>query len=354
MRYLWLTFLGLAVLIGLAGWWQQRTPASTPAAPAPMPASTVGLNAPAPGAAPAATAASEPAPAEAAASVAPTTGVPRRLSLSEALRPADPATAAAAPAAPPGPVADSLVRFALRQLGSPYTWAGTTPEGGFDCSGFLMYAYAHVGVPVPHSTALLISTGQPVARAEARPGDLVIFTGTAPASTTPGHAGIIISPNGELPLRFVHSSSARRQPGVKISQVEGSDYERRFMQVRRVLSGARPKGVSLAAASRPTPAARPRLAAVVAPLEKRPAAVKLADETEPPPPRNMGALVPRSAVKKAVGKARPVAAKKPVSPSKAKPVARRPPTKAKTRRSVKPVSKPRPKPRTVTAPIRKR
>ena len=37
------------------------------------------------------------------------------------------------------------------------------------------------------------------------------------------------------PLRFIHSSSARREPGVKVSQVEGTDYERRFMGIRRVL-----------------------------------------------------------------------------------------------------------------------
>jgi len=51
----------------------------------------------------------------------------------------------------------------------------------------------------------------------------------------PGHAGIVITRPGEVPMRFVHASSARRESGVKISQVEGTDYERRFMQVRRVL-----------------------------------------------------------------------------------------------------------------------
>ncbi|MCB2376867.1 C40 family peptidase [Hymenobacter sp. BT635] len=145
-----------------------------------------------------------------------------------------PGALAAAPAATALPQADSLIEFAMRQLGSPYTYAGTTPTGGFDCSGFLMYVYGHFGVSVPHSTALLIDTGRPVAREEARRGDMVIFTGTAATSTTPGHAGIIISHPGE-PLRFIHSSSARRASGVKVSQVEGTDYERRFMGIRRVL-----------------------------------------------------------------------------------------------------------------------
>ena len=136
--------------------------------------------------------------------------------------------------------ADSVVTFGLAQRGTPYAYAGTTPETGFDCSGFILYTFAHVGVAVPHSTALLIDVGQPVPRAEAQAGDIVVFTGTAPTSTTPGHAGIVITKRGEVPLRFVHASSSRREHYVKVSQVEGTDYERRFMQVRRVLGANAP------------------------------------------------------------------------------------------------------------------
>jgi cell wall-associated NlpC family hydrolase len=136
---------------------------------------------------------------------------------------------------PSAPRADSVVRFALTQIGTNYCYAGTSPGTGFDCSGFVYYVFTRFGVAVPHSTALLINAGRPVPRAQAHPGDIVVFTGTADGSTTPGHAGIVISAAGETPLRFVHSSSAKRESGVKISQVEGSGYERRFMQVRRVL-----------------------------------------------------------------------------------------------------------------------
>lgn len=130
--------------------------------------------------------------------------------------------------------AQAVIQFARQQLGTRYCYAGTTPAGGFDCSGFVYYVFKQFDISVPHSTAQLISTGRPVERSHARPGDIVVFTGTAATSTTPGHAGIVLSEPGE-PLRFIHSSSARRESGVKISQVEGSDYERRFMQVRRVL-----------------------------------------------------------------------------------------------------------------------
>ena len=127
------------------------------------------------------------------------------------------------------------MRFALAQRGTAYCYAGTSPATGFDCSGFVQYVFNHFGVEVPHSTALLIGAGRPVARTQARPGDIVVFTGTAPGSTTAGHAGIVISALGEVPLRFVHSSSARKESGVKVSQVEGSGYETRFLGVRRVL-----------------------------------------------------------------------------------------------------------------------
>jgi cell wall-associated NlpC family hydrolase len=141
-----------------------------------------------------------------------------------------------APAHRPRPMrADSVVRFALAQLGTDYCYAGSNPTTGFDCSGFVRFVFGSFDVDMPHSTSLLIEVGRPVPRAQARPGDIVVFTGTAPGSTTPGHAGIVISDLGETPLRFVHSSSARRESGVKISQVEGSGYEQRFMQVRRVI-----------------------------------------------------------------------------------------------------------------------
>lgn len=162
----------------------------------------------------------------------------------------------------PAARADSVVAFGLAQRGTPYIYAGTLPETGFDCSGFIMYTFARFGVAVPHSTALLIDVGRPVLRAEAQPGDIVVFTGTVTTSTTPGHAGIVITRRGEVPMRFVHASSSRREPFVKVSQVEGSGYERRFMQVRRVLGPG--VGAGQSTALRRQPAVRPATAPVTA------------------------------------------------------------------------------------------
>ncbi|MCC2544972.1 C40 family peptidase [Hymenobacter sp. BT175] len=206
MRYVWIAFLGLAtLLLGLLGW-QRLRPAAEPAAGVveSSPVSPVSM-------------------APAAQTQTPVSPPAKRR----------PKVAVWAPSRPV-PRADSLITFAIGQIGAGYTYAGTTPEGGFDCSGFLMYVYNRFGVSVPHSTALLINTGRPVPREHARKGDIVVFTGTSTTSTTPGHAGIVITDPGE-PIRFIHSSSARKESGVKISKVEGTDYERRFMAVRRVL-----------------------------------------------------------------------------------------------------------------------
>ncbi|NVO31818.1 C40 family peptidase [Hymenobacter lapidiphilus] len=214
MRYVWSVFLLLiALLVGRAIWVRLPHPASARDATAASPT-------------PARTTAYTPA------ATGPAVGKSRSVAALPSPNPASPASGLRAGA--PSSKADSIVAFALRQLGTPYLYAGTTPNSGFDCSGFVMYVFARYGVPTPHSTAMLIDVGRPVARTAARPGDIVVFTGTAATSTTPGHAGIIVSQPGE-PIRFVHSSSARRESGVKISQVEGSGYERRFMQVRRVL-----------------------------------------------------------------------------------------------------------------------
>ena len=224
------------------------------------------------------------------------------------------------PAAAGGP-RDSIVRLALRQLGTPYVWAGTNPRTGFDCSGFIAYVFGRFGVATPHATALLIDAGRPVPRAQAQPGDIVVFTGTAEGSTTPGHAGIVISALGETPLRFVHASSARRESGVKISQVENSGYERRFMQVRRVLDGAAEASPALAATSRPAaPRSLVHPAGPVTPLAT--AAPKVAADlaTAPPtrvaplPMRLRSAAKPGSPASKTATRRSPT---KPTSPKKA-------------------------------------
>ncbi|MER2998271.1 C40 family peptidase [Pontibacter populi] len=123
-----------------------------------------------------------------------------------------------------------IIEYALTLIGSPYEYAGITPSG-FDCSGFVTHVFENYNIDVPHSSAMQANEGVPVAKDEAAPGDLVIFTGTNEYDRTPGHVGIVISEPGDT-ISFVHSSS---NGGVKISKVQGTRYDVRFLEVRRVL-----------------------------------------------------------------------------------------------------------------------
>jgi cell wall-associated NlpC family hydrolase len=77
-----------------------------------------------------------------------------------------------------------VVGIAMQELGTPYVWGGAAP-GGFDCSGLVMWAYAQVGVSLPHSSYAQWNYGVPVSVDQLQPGDLVFFDGL-------GHVGLYI------------------------------------------------------------------------------------------------------------------------------------------------------------------
>jgi cell wall-associated NlpC family hydrolase len=126
--------------------------------------------------------------------------------------------------------ANHVVTTGLNRIGRPYVFGGTS-DRGFDCSGFVKFVFGEAGVEVPRSSELLAKAGIKVPITNARRGDILIFTGTNSRLRSPGHVGIVISEPGEK-LSFVHASS---NGGVKVSQVPGTNYERRFLEVRRVL-----------------------------------------------------------------------------------------------------------------------
>ncbi|GAC1456490.1 MAG: hypothetical protein PVSMB8_13860 [Vulcanimicrobiaceae bacterium] len=69
--------------------------------------------------------------------------------------------------------ATSLVQNALRFVGTPYVWGGSQP-GGFDCSGFIYYLYAQLGIRIPRTADYQFAAGRPVV-GDPMPGDLVFF-----------------------------------------------------------------------------------------------------------------------------------------------------------------------------------
>ena len=85
----------------------------------------------------------------------------------------------------------AIYKEAQKYVGTPYVWGGSTPETGFDCSGYVCWVYNQHGYNVGRTTANgLWNKSQHISEAEAKPGDLVFFEGTY---DTPGksHVGIV-------------------------------------------------------------------------------------------------------------------------------------------------------------------
>lgn len=90
--------------------------------------------------------------------------------------------------APPSVSGNAVLEIAARYVGVPYRSGGSTPDG-FDCSGFVKYVYAQLGIDLPRTTSGIRSVGTVVSRADARPGDLI---------WSPGHIGIYAGGNQQI------------------------------------------------------------------------------------------------------------------------------------------------------------
>ena len=112
-----------------------------------------------------------------------------------------------------------VVGIAMRYLGTPYRWGGSSP-GGFDCSGFVMYVFSQVGVSLPHNAAAQYGYGAPVSRGDLQAGDIVFFNGL-------GHNGIYVGGGS-----FIHSPHTGDV--VKISSLSDSWYASTYVGARRL------------------------------------------------------------------------------------------------------------------------
>jgi len=121
-------------------------------------------------------------------------------------------------------VAKGLTRDALRFLGVPYVFGGTS-SGGFDCSGYVQHVFAMVGLHIPRTADAQYYAGSHVAKASMAPGDLVFFQTYEPG---PSHVGIYLG-NG----RFAHASSSH---GVMVSSLSDSYWSARYIGAKRLAS----------------------------------------------------------------------------------------------------------------------
>jgi cell wall-associated NlpC family hydrolase len=108
---------------------------------------------------------------------------------------------------PSDPRAQTVINAALSEVGVPYAWGGGTAAGpslgsgpdagkiGFDCSGLALYAYAKIGINVPHQTQAIWSAFQPAItnQANVEPGDLILLSSNGQSSGI-HHVAIYLGP----------------------------------------------------------------------------------------------------------------------------------------------------------------
>ncbi|EOS25466.1 hypothetical protein C806_01593 [Lachnospiraceae bacterium 3-1] len=93
----------------------------------------------------------------------------------------------------------AMIAEAEKYLGYPYVWGGSSPSTSFDCSGFVCWVINHSGVgSVGRTTAQgIFNYTTPIAPSEAKPGDIIFFTGTYDSGSAVSHVGIYVG-NGMM------------------------------------------------------------------------------------------------------------------------------------------------------------
>ena len=126
------------------------------------------------------------------------------------------------PIAPPvsQPLGQNLVDITMPLLGIPYVWAGAT-TAGFDCSGFIHYAFNQADVKVPRLDTIgfynrSVFIKDPVV------GDLLFFQNTYRPGIS--HIGIYLGDN-----KFIHAGTK----GIEIASLESSYWNLHFMGFKR-------------------------------------------------------------------------------------------------------------------------
>ena len=120
---------------------------------------------------------------------------------------------------------ERIVAFAKQYLGYSYVYGGTTPGGGFDCSGFVYYVFNNCGYSLSRSCTVQAQSGTAVSRSELQPGDILFFNNTSNGAI--GHTGIYIG-NGT----FIHAANPRR--GVVTDTINSGYYNTYYYSARRV------------------------------------------------------------------------------------------------------------------------
>jgi cell wall-associated NlpC family hydrolase len=113
-----------------------------------------------------------------------------------------------------------VVAYARHQVGVPYSYGGSSPSTGFDCSGLVYASYRSIGRTIPRSSWDQLRAGRPVGFSALRPGDLVFTEGG-------GHVQIVVSRNAAI---------SAPQTGERVRYVPLAPLRGQFAGARRLLN----------------------------------------------------------------------------------------------------------------------
>ena len=117
-----------------------------------------------------------------------------------------------------------LISTARSQTGLRYKAGGSTPETGFDCSGFVCWTFGEHGIKLPRTTTEQMKVGKAVRKEDLQPGDIVAFK----ISNRRGYHTGIYTGNG----MFIHSPRSGKH--ISESSMEEAYWKKRFITARRV------------------------------------------------------------------------------------------------------------------------
>jgi cell wall-associated NlpC family hydrolase len=116
-----------------------------------------------------------------------------------------------------------MAELGMSLLGIDYVYGGTTPKGGFDCSGFIYYISKEYGYDLPHNSGRQSKLGTKVDKTDLQLGDLVFF---GPGGSV-NHVGMYLGDGV-----FIHSSSGG--DCVKLNNLTDNYYAKYYITSRRV------------------------------------------------------------------------------------------------------------------------
>jgi murein DD-endopeptidase len=113
---------------------------------------------------------------------------------------------------------------ALKMVGKPYRYGGSTPAKGFDCSGLVQYSFRQAGVALPRDTEQQRRASASIRVSSLRRGDLIFFNEGWKKSS---HVGIYLGGG-----KFVHAPSSGGH--VRTDRLDSAYWKKHLSEARRV------------------------------------------------------------------------------------------------------------------------